>query len=164
MSWFHPRTRSISRSHLVFSRITLRSDTLAVPALLSASSALLLLIQFASTRKFVKNLFKVQDEEEFEPAVEQVPRGFVAKLRHHAECYGGVTIFVYRVLRFLAVLGLVGLAVATVVLGSKDDVDANHHCIRFLNWSVLGAYVRFISSADCRKSSPSYSSIHLFWL
>ena len=148
----------------MFSIITLKSDTLAVPALLSSSSALLLLIQFTSTRSFVKRLFKVQDEEEFEPTVEQVPRGFVAKLRHHAKRYGGVTIFVYRVLRLLAVLGLVGFAVATVVLGSKDDVDTNHHCIRFLNWSVLGAYVCFISSADCRESSPSYSSIRLFWL
>ena len=131
------------RSHLAFSLTTLKSDTLAIPALLSASSALLLLVLFVSTRKFVKNLFKVEDQEEFEPVVEQVPQGCAAKLRCHAEHYGGVTIFVYRILRLLAVLDLVGLATATIVLGNKDEVHTIHHCTRSLNWSVLGSYVRF---------------------
>ena len=124
----------------MFSLTILKSDTLAIPALLSASSALLLLIRFISTRKFVRKLFKAEDEE-FEPAVEQVPQGCIAKLRHHAKRYGGAAIFIYRILRLLAVLGLVGLALATIILGSKDAVHTTDHN-RFLNWSVLGAYVR----------------------
>lgn len=121
----------------------LKSDTLAIPALLSALSALLLLIRFISTRKFIKKLFKAEDEEEFEPSLEPVPQGCTAKLRHHAKRYGGVTIFVYRILRLLAVLDLVGLAVATIILGSRDSVHTTHHHNRFLNWSVLAAYVCF---------------------
>jgi len=131
----------------VFSLTTLRSDTLAIPALLSASSALLLFIRFISTRKVVKKLLKVEDEEELEPTVEEVPRGPVAKLRHHVKRYGGVVIFICRVLRLLAVLNLVGLAVTTLVLGSKD-VHTTHHHARFLNWSLLGAYVRVSSFGD----------------
>ena len=137
------QTRLNGQSHLVFSLTTLKSDTLAIPALLSALSALLLLIRFISTRKFVKKLFKAEDEEEFEPVVEEVPQGCTAKLRYHAKHYGGATIFVYRILRLLAVLDLVGLAVATIVLGNEDDVHTIHHYTRFLNWGVLGAYVRF---------------------
>ena len=127
----------------MFSLNSLKSNTLAIPALLSASSALFLLIRFISTRKFVKRLFKVEDEEEFDPAVEGVSQGYVATLRRHANRYGGVTIFVYRILRLLAVLGLVSLAVTTIVSGSKDAVHTSHHRNKFLNWSVLGAYVCF---------------------
>ena len=139
VSHFTLRTRSNGRSHLVFSLAAVRSDTLAIPALLSASSALLLLIHFLSTRKIVKKLLKVEDdEEELEPAVAQVPRGFVAKLRHHTERYGGVTIFIYRILRLLAVLDLVGLAVTTLVL-----VEGVHtaRSAQLLNWSLVGTYV-----------------------
>ena len=123
----------------MFSLTSLEPDSLAIPALLSVSSALLLLIQFIATRKFVKKIFRVEDKEEFEPAVDQVPQGCIAKLRHHVKRHGGVTIFVYRVLRLLAVLGLVGLAVATLVLNS---VHTTYNHARFLNWSLLGAYVR----------------------
>jgi len=127
----------------VFRLNSLKSDTLAIPALLSASSALFLLIRFISTRKFVKKLFKVEDEEELDPAAEGVPRGCVAKLRHHTNRYGGVTIFVYRILRLLAVLGLVSLAVTTIILGSRDAVHTTHHRNQFSNWCLLGAYVCF---------------------
>ena len=130
---------------VVFSLTILKSDTLAIPALLSASSVLLLAIHFVSTRKIVKKLFKVEDEES-EPTVEEGPRGFVAKLRHHANQYGGLTIFTYRILRLLATLGLVGLAITTLVL-SYGAVYTSHHA-RFLNWSVLGTYVRILSFAD----------------
>ena len=145
----------------MFSLTTLKSDTLAIPALLSISSAILLLVRFISTSKFVKNLFKVEDEEEFEPVVEEASEGCIAKLHHHAKHYGGVAIFVYRILRLLAVLGLVGLAIATIVLGDKDNVHTAH---RFLNWSVLGVYVRFSLFLNCQKSSPSRSSMRLPWL
>jgi len=128
----------------VFSLNSLKSDTLAIPALLSASSALFLLIRFISTRKFVKRLFKAEDEEEFDPAVEGVSQGYIATLRRHANRYGGVTIFVYRILRLSAILGLVSLAATTIVLGSKDVVHTTHHRNQFLNWSVLGAYVCFL--------------------
>ena len=116
-------------------------DTLAIPALLSASSELFLLVRFISTRKFVKKPSKVEGEEEFDPVVEGVSHGYIVKLRRHANRYGGVTIFVYRVLRLLAVLGLASLAVTTIVLGSKDAVHTTHRRNQFLNWSVLGAYV-----------------------
>ena len=129
----------------MFSLSALKSDTLAIPALLSASSVLLLFIHFISTRKIVKKLFKVEDGKEFEPAVGQLSQGFVANLRHHANRYGGVTIFIYRVLRLLASLGLVSLAVTTLVL---DPVDSFHHS-RFLNWGLLGTYVSILSFADC---------------
>ena len=125
----------------MFSLDSLKSDTLAIPALLSASSALFLLIRFISTRKFVKKPSKVEDEEEFDPVVEGVSQGYIVKLRRHANRYGGVTIFVYRILRLLAVLGLASLAVTTIVLGSKDAVHTTHRRNQFLNWSVLGAYV-----------------------
>ena len=128
----------------MFSLDSLKSDTLAIPALLSASSALFLLIRFISTRKFVKKLFKVEDEEEFDPAVEGISQGHIATLHRHANRYGGVTIFVYRILRLLAVLGLASLAVTAIVLGSKDAVHTAHHRNQFLNWSVLGAYVCFL--------------------
>ena len=128
----------------MFSLTTLTSDTRAIPAILSASSALLLLIRSISTREFVKKLFALRDEEDFEPPVEQVPHGFVAKLRHHAKHYGGVKIFVCRVLRLLAVLDLVGFAVVTIALGNKDAARTTHDA-QFSNWSLLGAYVRFPS-------------------
>ena len=161
---FRSQTRSNGRSHLVFSPTTLKSDTLAIPALLSASSALLLVVHF-STRKIVKRVFGVEDEAEQGPAVEENPlRGYVAKLRHHAKHYGGVTIFTYRVLRLLAVLNLVGLTVTALVLSSKDAEHTIHHHTRFLNWSLLGAYVRIPLLADCRKFSPSFSSMHPSWL
>ena len=67
--------------------------------------------------------------------------------------HGGTTIFIYHVLRLLAVLGLVGLATATLVL-SKGVAHTSHHA-RFWNWSLLGAYVRVPTYADCQKSSPS---------
>ena len=130
----------------MLSLAALRSDTLAIPALLSASSALLLLVHFLSTRKIVKKLFEVEDEEELEPAVGQAPRGFVAKLRHHAERYGGVTIFIYRTLRLLAVLDLVGLAIATLVL---DKGVHTAHSANFLNWSLVGTYVCISTFACC---------------
>ena len=110
-----------------------------------------MLIHFISTRKAVRKLFKVKDKEEFEPAVEQVPRGFAAKLRCHADRYGGTTIFTYRVLRLLAVLGLVGLAAVTLGLG--EDFAYTSHRVRNLNWSLLGAYVRIPSFADCQRPS-----------
>lgn len=146
----------------MFSLDALKSDSLAVPALLSASSALLLLVHFISTRKIVKKLFKVEDGEELEPEAEEVPRGFAVKLRHHTKQYGGVTIFVYRVLRLLATLGLVGLAVATLVL--NEGLARSTDRAKILNWSLLGAYVRVPSFADCRKSSLSYRSMRLSWL
>ena len=131
----------------MLSLAALKSDTLAIPALLSALSVLLLLIHFISTRRIVKKLFKVEDGKEFEPAIEEVPRGFVAKLRHHANRYGSVTIFVYRVLRLLATLGLVSLAATTLVL-SQDFVDTSHHA-QILSWSLLGTYVCILSFANC---------------
>ena len=124
-----------------------KPGSIAVPALLSILSGHILLIHFISTRKFVKKLFKVEDKEEFEP-VEQVPRGFIAKLHHHADRYGGTTIFIYRVLRLLAVLSLVGLATASLVLGG-GLVHISHRPIR-LSWSLLGAYVRISSLVDCK--------------
>lgn len=135
--------RPTSSTDPVFSLTTLTSDTRAIPAFLSASSALLLLIRSISTREFVKKLFALRDED-FEPPVEQVPHGFVAKLRHHAKRYGGATIFVCRVLRLLAVLDLVGFTVVTIALGNKDATRTTHHA-QVLNWSLLGAYVRFPS-------------------
>ena len=141
--------------------LPLKSDTLAIPVLLSASSALLLLVHFISTRKIVKKLFKTEDGEELEPTVEEVPRGFVAKLRHHAKRYGGATIFIYRVLRLLAALGLVGFAVTTLVLSEGPPRTADR--AQFLNWSLLGAYVRVPSLPIAEKSSPPHSSTHLSW-
>jgi len=127
----------------LFSLNSLKPDSLVIPVLLSASSELFLLIQFISTREFFNKPSKVEDEEEFDPAVEGVSQGYIAKLRRHANRYGGVTIFVYRILRLLAVLGLVSLAVTTIVSGSKDAAHTTHHRNQFLNWSVLGAYVCF---------------------
>ena len=144
----------------MFSLAAIRSDTLAIPAFLSTLSALLLLVRFLSARGIMGELLKVEDsEEELEPAVVQAPRGFVAKLRHHTERYGGVTIFIYRILRLLAVLDLVGLAVTTLVL---DKGVHTAHNTKFLNWSLVGAYVCISMVVDCWKSSPRCSSIHLF--
>ncbi|KAF9645156.1 hypothetical protein BDM02DRAFT_3189933 [Thelephora ganbajun] len=147
---------------------TLKLDTLAIPALLSTSSVLLLLIHFISTRKSVKRIFRVEDEEEFEPAVEEVPRGRVAKLRHHANRYGGLIIFIFRILRLLAVLDLVGLTVATLILGSKGVVHATHHHAQLLNWGLLGTYSYASVLALVAVSTPSkianVANTHLVWV
>ena len=135
------QTRSRDRSHLLFSLTPLRSDTLAIPALLSATSAFFLLVRYISTCKLARKLFKAEGEEEFEPTAEEIPRGWVTKLRHHAVRCGGITIFVYRILRLLAVLGLVGLTTLTIVLGNKDAANTTHDRTQVLNWSVLAAYV-----------------------
>lgn len=135
------QTRSRDRSHLLFSLTPLKSDTLAIPALLSATSALFLLVRYISTCKLARKLFKAEDGDEFEPTAEEIPRGLVTKLRHHAVRYGGVTIFVYRILRLLAVLGLVSLTTLTIVLENKDAANTTHERTQVLNWSVLAAYV-----------------------
>lgn len=129
------RSDAIERliSSLVPSLITLKFDTLAIPALISASSALLLFLHFISTRK------KVEDEEHQSPT-DNVSQAFVTKLRQHADRYGGLTIFIWRVLRLLAVLDLVGLAVAALIL-TKEVVSDYTHSARILSWSVLGSYV-----------------------
>ena len=121
-------------SCLVFSSIALKSDTLAIPALLSASSALLLLLNFIPTRK------SVEDEEERESPAQDDPRGFLTKLRRHATLYGGLAIFIWRILRLLAVLDLVGLAIITPI-STKDIIGDCTYCAQFLNWSMLGCYV-----------------------
>lgn len=118
----------------MFSSIVLKSDTLAIPALLSASSALLLLVNFILTRK------RKKDEADHHSPAENVSTGFIVKLRHHANHYGGLTIFTWRILRLLAVLHLVVLAVATLIF-TKDFVSDYTHRARVLNWSVLGSYV-----------------------
>jgi hypothetical protein len=121
-------------SYLVSSLIVLKSDTLAIPALLSASSTLLFLLSLIPTRK------KLEDEEEHGSPAQDAPQGFLANLRHHAIRYGGLTIFIWRIFRLLAVLDLVGLAVATLIL-TKDVVSDCTHCAQLLSWSMLGCYV-----------------------
>ena len=88
----------------------------------------------------MKRILKAEDEQEDEPPAEQVSGGFTTKLRHHANGFGSISIFLWRILRLLAVLGLVGLAVVTLI--SAQDVTLSIPAARFLNWSVLGTYVR----------------------
>ena len=137
----------------MFSPTVLKSDTLAIPAILSASSAFLLLVHFIFTRK------KVQDDEQ---PVEEASRRFVIRLSRHVNRFGGLTIFIWRILRLLAVLDLVGLAIATLVLTKDVAYDSTPHA-RFLNWSVLGAYVRVLSFADRWRLLPFHSYMHLSW-
>ena len=137
----------------MFSPTVLKSDTLAIPAILSASSAFLLLVHFIFTRK------KVQDDEQ---PVEEASRRFVIRLSRHVNRFGGLTIFIWRILRLLAVLDLVGLAIATLVLTKDVAYDSNPHA-RFLNRSVLGAYVRVLSFADRWRLLPFHSYMHLSW-
>jgi hypothetical protein len=122
----------------VFSPPVLKSDTLAIPAILSASSAFSLLVYFLLTRKII------EDGQEHEQPPEEASRGFSIKLCRQVNRFGGPSIFIWRILRLLAVLDLVGLAVATLVLAEDVAYDSTHHAW-FLNWSVLGAYVRVLS-------------------
>ena len=118
------------------------SDTLVIPALLSASSAFLILVHLISTHK------RAEYEEEHEPSGEETVRGFVIRLRNHAACFGGLTIFVWRILRLLAIISLVGLAVATLV-STKSVAYGSAYGTRFLNWTILGTYVRALFFVDC---------------
>jgi hypothetical protein len=125
---------------VTFSLTALKSDTLIIPALLSVSSAFLLLVHFTSTRK------DTQDEGGCGlPADLGVTRRLVIKLRNHTHILGGLTIFVWRILRLLAIFNLVGLVVATLTL-ENDGVHDSAHRVRLLDWTTLGAYVCIVSS------------------
>lgn len=140
---------------------SLTSYTLTIPALLSASSAFLLLLNLASTRN------NSQDEQEHQPsAYPEGSRKFFNKFRrYHANRFNGCAILIWRILRLLAVSILLGLEVATLIL-TEDFVPNSPRHPRFLNWTVLGAYVRvrnnFFSCAE--KSVSSHSYMRVSWL
>lgn len=117
-------------SHLLICLSSIWKDSLILPPVFATISLLILTIQFISTRKPVKKAWarftkNPIEEEESEPNVATRPIGYVAEFRYHAKSFGGLGIFVYRVLRLLSVLALVCLSVATFVLDEAPSTGAN---------------------------------------
>jgi hypothetical protein len=95
-------------------------DTLILPAIVAAASAVLLVIHLlwasAWGRKLRAFVFRTSDQAITEPGTFTQPVGLVTEVKEHVAQHGGVTIFAFKLVRLVACLTLLGLSIASLAL------------------------------------------------
>ncbi|KAJ6501692.1 hypothetical protein C8R47DRAFT_1193380 [Mycena vitilis] len=98
---------------------TVWEDTLIVPAVVASASAVLLLLHLflASVwgRKLRAFVFRTSEPEVVDPAP-PLPSGLFAEVKEHIAQHGGTAIFVFKLVRLVACLALLGLSIASLAL------------------------------------------------
>ncbi|KAJ6575530.1 hypothetical protein B0H10DRAFT_2168545 [Mycena sp. CBHHK59/15] len=105
------------------------SDTLIIPAICAAASALFLIAHLlwvsAVGRKTRALVFKTAQPEPSEEAVPAVqPVGLVSEVKEHIAHHGGAIIFTFKLVRLVACLTLLGLSIASLALTEARKTKA----------------------------------------
>ncbi|KZT29509.1 P-loop containing nucleoside triphosphate hydrolase protein [Neolentinus lepideus HHB14362 ss-1] len=110
-------------------------DSLAFPSYFAVASLAVLVIHLIVASGVFQKLYRrvrpakvaeAEDEEEVEELDAQSvlpPSGLRQEFKEHVGSHGGLTIYVLKVVRLLASLGLLGLSVATLILEEKQDAS-----------------------------------------
>ncbi|KAJ7456632.1 hypothetical protein FB451DRAFT_1048362 [Mycena latifolia] len=97
---------------------TVWADSLILPAVVAAASAVLLLLHLfwasAWGRKLRAFVLKTPEPEVTDPA--PFPVGLVSEVREHIAHHGGPVIFAFKFVRLVACLALLGLSIASLAL------------------------------------------------
>ncbi|KAJ7071475.1 hypothetical protein C8F01DRAFT_1317450 [Mycena amicta] len=100
------------------------ADSLYIPAVVAASSTVVLLLHWflasAWGRKLRAVFFKTHSSDDTEVPVPN-PAGVLAEFRQHVAHHGGEVIFGFKLLRLIACLVLLGLSITSLALVNKSE-------------------------------------------
>ncbi|KAJ7139685.1 hypothetical protein C8R44DRAFT_867802 [Mycena epipterygia] len=120
-----------AKSHTVW------QDTLILPALVAAASAVLLLLHLflasAWGRKLRAFVFRRPEPEVVDPVPALHPVGLVAEIKEHVAHHGGAVIFAFKLVRLSACLALLGLSIASLALTEARKSEAGQPSV-FGKW------------------------------
>ncbi|KAJ7225905.1 P-loop containing nucleoside triphosphate hydrolase protein, partial [Mycena pura] len=113
------------------------ADTLIVPGIVAAASAVLLLSHLfwvsAWGRKIQAFLFTVPESESVDPMPVLHPVGLFAEVKEHVVHHGGVTIFAFKLVRLAACLTLLGLSISSLALTETHESETGQ-ASTFVKW------------------------------
>lgn len=124
-----------------------------IPGYFAAFSAFLLVAHLIIASKPVQQLLgrifsskggdpDPSDAPPVEPSPEPPHAGIVSEVKAHIKSLGGSTIFLYKIVRLVGCLALVGLTIATVVRDEKGTAKADAIDVLKKHWGKKGKHAR----------------------
>ncbi|KAJ7102323.1 hypothetical protein B0H15DRAFT_943257 [Mycena belliarum] len=116
---------------------TIWADSLILPAIAAATSAVLLLLHLfwasAWGRKLRALVSRTPEPEATDPPLALHPVGLVSEVKAHVVDHGGAVIFTFKLVRLVACLILLGLSVASLALTEARKTEAGQASV-FGKW------------------------------
>ncbi|KAF8213492.1 hypothetical protein K438DRAFT_1956873 [Mycena galopus ATCC 62051] len=112
---------------------TIWEDTLVVPAVVAAASAVLLLVHLFLASVWGRKLRGASEAEAVDPPSAIRPVGLVAEVKEHVSHHGGGVIFVFKLVRLVACLALLGFSIASLAITEAHKSETGQASI-FGKW------------------------------
>ncbi|KAJ6604251.1 hypothetical protein DFH09DRAFT_1300496 [Mycena vulgaris] len=123
-------------SSLTTTKHTVWADSLILPGIVAAASAVLLLVHLfwvsAWGRKLRSFVFRTPEPEVIDPSP-PLPVGLLAEVKEHVAHHGGPVIFAFKLVRLVACLVLLGLSIASLALTEARKSESGRASI-FGKW------------------------------